>query len=295
MVTVWYRGKAKINSLLGKMPPEACTADESTNRLPYEIVEMITAHIIHDLDALKTCSLICRSWYIAAVPHIHHTLVLRENGPGTTRNELKPLSKLHELGLIPLVKEIRVKQGYGTRHWFTPQAFGRRDLRYFSAFTNVQTLKLSRLEIYRFIPDIKRYFGHFAPTLRSIILSQPWCTPRQLSHFLTLFSNLKSITVAGFVAHTPKTTNADTDLVPLSAPKLRERLALYHPCPVEVLTQLITSCGGLWFRHISLHGATGCAHILLEACAETLETLRFYPLDSPFSKEFSMGLPTDSS
>jgi len=102
MGTVWQQGKAKANLLLGKAPPEACTAHESTYRVPYEIVEMIVTHLIHNLDALKACSLTCRSWYITTVPHLHHTLTLRDNISNPTHHGLKPLSKLHELGLVPL-------------------------------------------------------------------------------------------------------------------------------------------------------------------------------------------------
>ena len=47
--------------------------DESTPRfpLPYEFLEMITACLIHDLGALKACSLTCRSWYPPVAPHLY--------------------------------------------------------------------------------------------------------------------------------------------------------------------------------------------------------------------------------
>ena len=104
------------------------------------------------------------------------------------RRELEPLSKLHELGLMPLVQDLRVRQHPGTDRWkFEPRGFSRLDLNYFTAFTNVQTLRLHNVDIYRFMPGIERYFEHFSPTTRSISLSHPRCTPRQLSHFLSLF------------------------------------------------------------------------------------------------------------
>jgi len=197
MITVWRRGKAKVNRLLVNAPPEMRTTRESTCPLPYEIVEMIIAHLTHNLEALKACSLTCHSWYIVAVPHLHHTLRLGSGRHSVTRNKLKPLFRLHELGLTPLVREIRVRQFSCSRPWFVPEEFSRRTLRYFSAFTNVQTLQLGELEIYRFVPGIQHYFQHFSPTLRSITLSYPRCTPRQLSHFLSLFSNLDNIEIRG--------------------------------------------------------------------------------------------------
>ena len=295
MAIIWRQGKAQVNRLLGNAPPATCTAHESTCCFPYEIVEMIIAYFTHNLKALKACSMTCRSWYIVAAPHIHHTLVLRENRSGVTRDKLRPLSRLHELGLMPRIKEIRVNQDSSTLRWFVPHAFNRRDLRYFSAFTNVQTLKFSRLDIYRFLPDVKRYFEHFSPTLRSIVLFEPHCTPQQPSCFLSLFSNLDDIEVWRIATFVPDEEIPDTGLTPSSTPRLRGTLRLREFRWVETWRHLITSCGGLRFRYMDLREVGHCAPILLEACAETLETLRFGLTDATDSKQFNMGLFPNSS
>jgi hypothetical protein len=272
----WYRGIANIDRLLGNAPPDA-PPETPASRLPYEILEMIIADVAHDLDALKACSLACRSWYIAAVPHLHHVLTLTDVTPSIARSELKPLSQLHRLGLMPLIKEIRVDQWHS--RWLVPQAFSSRDLSRFSAFANVQTLRFRYLEIRRFIPGIERYFGHFSPTLRSIMLVRPSCTPRQLSHFLSLFPNLDNIAIWYAPTRPPNTTGLDTELVPFSTPRLQGRLMLREYDSVETWTCLIASCGGLQFRYVDLCGVGGCAPLLFEACAETLETLRFSAAD----------------
>ena len=291
MVTVWRRSKATVNRLLGIAAPRAGATHGSSFPLPYEIVEMIVAHLAHDLPALKACSLTCRSCYIVVFPRIHHTISLGRGIDG----RVKPLSELHELGLIPLIKEIRVREG-GDSPWFTPQVFRHRDFRHFSTFANVHTLRLQRLEIYRFIPCIERYFEHFIPTLRSIALSEPRGTPRQLSHFLCYFSNLDDVEIRRMLTNVPNATDPDREHAPFSAPKLRGQLILCDSPWVETWTQLITSCGGLRFRHMYLRDVVGCTPILLDACANTLETLRFNATDGGVvSKWLGLSLLTDSS
>jgi len=241
---------------------------------------MILTYLTNDLRTLKACSLICRSWYPAAAQQLHHTLTLRRGGRGINQSKLEPLSKLHELGLLPLVKEIRVDQGPGLSCWFVPRAFNN----HLSALANVHTLKIENMEIHRFIPDVKRYFGHLSPTLRSIALYDPCCTPQQLSHFLSLFSNLEDIEIRHAYTFTYNPAISDKGLVPYSAPKLRGRLVLHGFCWVEALTNLIDICGGLRFRHMDLGGGPCCAPLLLKACAETLETLRFDAWEGSLSK-----------
>jgi len=58
---------------------------------------------------------------------------------------------------------------------------------YPSAFANVHTLELPGVETHHFMPGIKRYFKHLSPALRSLSLINAYCTPRQLSHFLSFF------------------------------------------------------------------------------------------------------------
>ena len=39
---------------------------------------MVIAHLIYDTPSLLACSLTCYAWYIPAVPHIHHTVVIQD-------------------------------------------------------------------------------------------------------------------------------------------------------------------------------------------------------------------------
>jgi len=286
IATAWRRGKTKANRLLSNTPPEVFYTPESSPppppSFPYDIVEMVIAHLTRHRDTLEACSLTCRSWYIAAAPHLHHTLTLMGNRHEDERNRLEPLSKLHELGLMPLVREIRVKQRIGLDPWFVPPTFDHSDLYYFSAFTNVHTLNIEGMKIHRFMPDIKHYFEQFSPTLRSITLSDLNCAPRQLSHFLSLFPNLDDIEIRNTHAYTTNTTVPDTVLS--STPRLRGRLALYNSRWAETWTHLMTLSNGLRFRHVDLLNVGSCGPVLLDACAETLETLRVGARDDSVSE-----------
>lgn len=169
VLTATPQAKTKASRSPSGVPPEARVA-ESAHLFQSDIVEMIVGYLLMgDLDTFKACSLTDRSWYITTVPHLHRTLTLGRDGPDFSRRRLNP--------------------------WFGPQALSSRGLRHFSAFTNVRTLRFEELEIHRFMPDIERYFGHLSPTLRSITLFNPYRNPRQLSHFLSLFSNLNDIEI----------------------------------------------------------------------------------------------------
>ena len=275
---IWYRGKAAVSRLLNNAPPKIPRTCESTFRLPYEIVEMITAHLTSDLATLKACLLTCRSWYALALPHIHSTLLLGETKGVTLRGNLRPLSKLYKLGLTPLVKEVLVRQGYSNANWFLPCTFKNHDLRHFSAFSSVQSLKIQRLDLSHFMPCIKYYFEQFSPTLRSITLISPYCSaPQQLPHFLSLFPNLDDINIAYF--RPPNNSDPHQELIPFSAPKLRGDLTISASRSIEIWLYLIAACGGLRFRYMGLYRVGDSAPILLEECAGTLETLKFYLTD----------------
>ena len=283
MTSIWHRSKAKVKRLLSKGRKLTCPFP-----FPYEIVEMIIVYLTYNLDALKTCSLTCRSWYTIAVPFIHHTIVLTENRPEVNHSRLELLSELRELGLMPLVKQIHVVQSRSGGARFTPRMFNHHHLRHFSAFASVHTLRLQELDIHLFIPGIERYFEHFSPTVRSVMLLNPHCTPRQLSHFLSLFTNLDNLEIHNTYTYMPDETIPNTELVPFSAPKLQGRLILRYFGWVETWTHLITSCGGLRFHHADLRWSGSCTSTLLKACAETLETIRF-----DADGEFYMGSSPD--
>jgi hypothetical protein len=161
---------------------------------------------------------------------------------------------------------------------FSPKQFNCSILRHFSALTNVQELGIDYLDIPRFMPRIRRYFGHFSPTLRSLALREPEGSRRQIIYFIGLFKHLEDLKLL----YDPRRIQGEPanhlTLVPLFTPPLRGRLTITSFTRVGILKDMIDLFGGIRFRYMDLCGVDGM-RLLLDACAETLETLRLYPTE----------------
>ena len=282
---IWHRSIARVKRwLLGGVPETPTSGSSPITRLPQELVDAIIYCFINDIQTLTACSLTCRSWYISAVPHLHHTLTTNDKKEERFRWPT-PLQESYNLGLLPLVKTFRIRLQF-TGTTFSPDRFCGRTLRYFSALRNVRTLGIDHFDICAFMPDIQRYFGHFAPTVQSLLLADPVGTPRQILYFIGLFPNLQDLRlVCDFNTKERESTTDDTDLIPLSTPPLEGLLALVHPGEsfIKDMITLFTPR----FRSLGLCKVKD-VRLLLDACAETLETLHLYPTDQ-YGESFFKG------
>ena len=245
--------------------------------LPQDVLEIIIADLGDDTLSLKAFSTTCYSWYLAAAPHIHHTLTLEDRPLDPNRAELKPLAKLGKMDLLPFVKKLRIRSS-SFEPWLLPKKFDKPTLRHFCTLTNVQRLRIERFDLSKFMPGIERYFGHFAPELRSISLTVSSGTQRQLVYFLALFPNLDDIEIEYHpTTKSDAATNPDSEVaVPFSVPSLRGQLKLTHFPSEMTARDMVTLFGGLRFRYMDLFSVEG-SRLLLEACADTLRTVRIYP------------------
>ena len=242
---------------------------------------MIIAHLTYDTRSLLACSLTCYSWYIAAVLHLHRTLItsVRPWNQGSIFEWHEPLLHMHKFGLLPLVKEFQAHMSVSAdTDGFSPKLFNRSILRQFSALTNVQELGIDYLVIHKFMPDIRRYFGHFLPTVRSLALRTPRGSRRQTLCFIGLFPHLDDLKIYSLFNFQEGPTS-DLTLVPPFAPPLRGRLILRNCGSEGFFRDMIDLLGGIQFRYMDLC-LVDEKRLLLDACAETLETLRLYPTDA---------------
>ncbi|KAF9780969.1 hypothetical protein BJ322DRAFT_289967 [Thelephora terrestris] len=217
------------------------------------------------------------------VPHLHHSLTTEDDpfAPESDRHRWpRPLKAMFKLNLLPLVKRFRIRRWHNS--WFTPELLNERNLRYFSALTNLQELGIDELGISSFMPNLRPCFGHLAPTLRFLALRRPNGSSRQIVYFIGFFPNLQDLKLHYPFLVDEQENIADTTLIPLSSPPLRGRLTLTLFMREQIVKDMVTLFGGLRFRHMDLFGVK-CLPLLLEQCAETLETLRLYPTD-PYAK-----------
>ena len=236
---------------------------------------MIVTHLIYDTSSLKTCAATCFAWYNVATPHLHHSLTLRQWHSETECRDLNPLAALYERGLLSHVKVLRFRSGFSRSPWVVPEYFDSWGLHYFSALVNLQDLAIAGMDFSKFVSGTEKYFGHSSPTLRSIALIRPTGSPRQLVDFLALFPKLDDIKIVCYRA-TPETYHTpDTLRMPIKG-SLRGKLALSGFAVGELLERMISTFGGIRFISMDLDDVLG-AQPLLNACAETLQTLRLNP------------------
>ena len=193
----------------------------------------------------------------------------------TACKDLNPLVALHELGLLPLVKKVQFPSGKYRRPWMVPEIFTSGKLPHFSTLTSVQDLVIADMGFSEFTSGTEDYFGHFSPTLRSIALLDPRGTHRQLLDLLRLFPNLDNIKIVRYDSGLEAHDTVDTQRAQIRG-SLRGKLELDKVWDQKLLEEIIASFGGMGFVFMDLTAVEG-VQLILDACAETLQTLRFRP------------------
>ena len=263
---IWHRSRATIAPRVPVAPS-----------IPQEVVEMIIAHLIYDKPSLIACSLTCRSWYIASAPHLHHTLVLKYAKWGR-RAWPKPLQEPSKLGLLPLVNKLQLHWSL-TNVWrigSPPRLFNHNILCQISGLTNVRELDMECLDISALMPELQKYFGHFLPRLQSLSLRVPKGSNRQIIFFIGLFERLEDLTLTG--TFFPCQPFDDPTLIPPSNPPLRGRLVMVNFYQPHFSEEMIKLFERIRFRYMSIYSVQE-PQLLLNACAETLETVELNPTE----------------
>jgi hypothetical protein len=188
--------------------------------------------------------------------------------------------KIMQAQSLPLVKRFRF---HAHVIGFTPKLLNSLTLRYFSALTNLQDLGIDNLQVFAFMPIIQQCFEHLSPNLQFLALKEPKDTCRQVLYFIGLFLNLQDLKLHCCRSIGEPKAPADATLISLSTPPLRGWLRLVCFKEDEIVKDMVTLFGGLWFCYLDL-AEVSCAQLLLYECAGTLETLRLYPTSDSHGK-----------
>ena len=296
---IWYQILAIIRMVYsgGASPVTPPIRSSQNTKLPLEIVEMITAYLACDIRSLRACTMTCRTWYIAATPHLYHTLAIRTNPWYEKSRWPARLWLMDYHGLLPSVRRFLICGCYDHNVKLSPMLLSWCTLVPVVSFTSLQELEIEYLDIPSFVPTIRwaeRYILPTArfltlvkpeeswedicilPALRSLILREPKGSCRQIIYFIGLFQHLEDLELM-CVTVEPEQAD-DAVFVPLFTPPLRGRLTAEHITRVDLLKDMINLFGGVRFRYMRLLKVDGM-ELLLDACAETLEDVVLDPTD----------------
>ena len=253
----------RVSQEVDDMITAPMASSSPATRIPQKVVGVIIAHLIHDDNSLLACSLTSRSWYTAAVPHLHRTLSIKTTWP-------EPLHGASKFGWLPFVTRLFIfERGNGGGSFLSSYRFDHRTQLEFSGLTNVRELQIAGLDIPSSFPTILQCFRQFSPTLCSLTLNEPKGTNRQIVFFIGLFQHLEDLNL-GSPNYMQEKPGDGLTLVPPFVPPLRGCLTAAN-VNGDLSKTMVDLFGGLRFRHMDLLNSG--TQILVYACANALEVL----------------------
>ena len=244
-------------------------------RLPQELVDLIVSYI-YDINTLISCTMACSSLYYAATPHLHYsfkiTYARSSKGPDIW---LKPFQGSYDHQLLSHVKRFNLTH-HSKDTGITPVLLDGLFHNYSLALKNLRELRIDGLDLFSCMPNIKSYFGHFAPTLQSLTLSSPKTSCWQILYFIGVFPKLHDLKLCNVFFHQ---SGAGFAHITPSKPPLQGCLTLERVAGGNVFVDnMITLYGRLRFHQMDLYEVKGMQQVL-DSCAETLEKLRLKPFN----------------
>jgi len=258
----------------GPLPGTSPRRPPPITRLPLELIEEVIAYLTYDTYALRACTLTCYSWYIAAVPHLHQTLIC----PAGSLHEYRyawflSLIKRKNLGLLPLVKILWIRGDYIHRVALSLWPANWHILLPLFQLTSINQLRIDYPDISSFLPWIQSHRDFF-PMLRGLALKNPKASRRELVYFIGFFQHLHDLTLSDWT----EGLAGDPTLIPPFVPLLQGSLTMKRFKGANFLKDMIDLFGEFRFRHMDLFQVDGM-RLLLGACGKTLESVAFDPTD----------------
>lgn len=233
--------------------------------LPPETVD----HIIDFVGtprALQACSLVAKSWVSRSRTHLFRDVVL------FSHRRWQKIMPVGDASPAVYTRTLTLAQGITSQgRWINTDNLYP-FLPHLRDFKNVETLILDGWISSRFTEGgLKKYFGIFGPSLRSLELGGNKISPDSLLVLLGHLPNLENLSMKERIKEEEEITRA-----PATPPKLSGRLTTH--VPIENLPKVLCTIP-LRFREICLLEHRHDYQELVTACAETLVDFRAMSVD----------------
>ena len=232
--------------------------------LPQEIVDHIVNYISDDRPTLFACTHLSRTWCIAARAHLYRTYTV------WSFTGFRAVNNLQSTGAVHFVRRLVVAQQIHQADFLSS-----RTTTYLNAFTQLQDLRIERLNVGGLLTWLHPHYAILNPTVQTLTLRYPRGTAKQLLCFISLFSGLEDLVVE----RTENETVSDAVVpVPEFSPPLTGRLKMVGIFDQEFMSGLASFRKGLKFRVVNLQFCEG-AQKVIDGCVGTMERFVYHPPD----------------
>ena len=258
--------------------------------IPQDLVDYVMDMLRDDFEALKACSLTCRSMFASTRRLIHETLCLtqrnnkkiltrqqkRELRRGSGHHDLRFLSHMGERGLLKYAREVAIRNPA----IYTPENL-LPHLHHFRSLNRVHALTIEHYNAIKWANHCEPFFAHFRPTLTSLTLRHPFGRYRAVLRFALQFPNLEDLCIELLQSGGGEIQDQTAPAAIEQPPPLRGRLRLVGYDTTFEWPDLVHELpNGINFRSVELESFFGerVSHVL-QACAHTLEDLTIVPYE----------------
>ena len=247
--------------------------------LPQELVDEILTYLKDDFLSLVSCSGSCKALFCSTRPLIHRTLCLgtgisidRRRRSARNRAQLDGLRLAERAQVLQYTAHLIIRLGSD----FVPENL-RPHLQYFHAMRGITSLEIDLPDARHFLPTFDEYFGHIAPTLRSLFLTSARDPVENLFHFVCRFPLLRDLGLATAPFPRSKLRRPPTPSNVTTPPPLDGTLEFRDTYPtISFIRSIANAPGGIYFRSVEMQEVREAPlQVIVDACSNTLESITF--------------------
>jgi hypothetical protein len=247
--------------------------------LPQELIDHIMDMLRDDVQALKACSLTCRTMFVSTRRLIYHTLRLPPQKYRRDPTWLRAVSLMGERGLLQYARQVHIDwPPISSPEILLPH------LHHFQSLDQVHTLTIEYCHVTpEWSSQHKTCFVHFYPTMTSLTLHRPSGQYRVILQFALQFPNLEDLCIESVDHELLYNPGIAAPAIVNRSPPLRGHLRLEGAAPSAQYSKDLAYelPNGINFRSVELEDLAGSdAQHILNGCAHSLENLIITPLST---------------